>query len=235
MKCVSVVVEQVEPRDVDAHLERGGPARSSLAASVMALSMTTRESDGTSPTRSAMGMKSSGCSMPRRRVLPANERLDTSDLVGVKVAGGLVVEDEAARLDRVAQLTDERQAPAAVPVVLRSVGADRPVRGLRLVHRDVGASQQLEGRQAVRGEQRDAVARADADRDTIEGDLVGVGVRRAAWRPRSRRRCISTSKAIANSSPPIRAIVASRPRQAAKRFADDRQQLVAERGGRASR
>ena len=71
--------------------------------------MTYRVSRSIKPLRSAAGMKSSGLEEPARRMLPAQERLDTADPAGRELHLRLVVDDELVPLERLAQIADERQ------------------------------------------------------------------------------------------------------------------------------
>ena len=109
---------------------------------------------------------------PALRVLPANERLHVGDGAGVEVDERLVVHDELAQIDGVAQLADELQPRARVAVLLVRVEGMSAARRLRLVHRHIGVPQEAVGILAMFREDRDPHARGHLDVDAVDREAV---------------------------------------------------------------
>ena len=105
-------------------------------------------------------------------VLPAHERLEAAEPAGRHLDLGLEVQLELAARDPGAQLAEQDEAVAAVVVALLAVGRDAHAVALGLVHRDVGALEQLDRRGGVPGEEREADARVDLDRDAVEDERL---------------------------------------------------------------
>ena len=76
---------------------------------------------------------------PLAGVVPADEGLGPHDLVVAEIDLRLVVEDELAQLDPLAQLAHETQLRRAVLVLVDAVDLELPVGFLGQVHRNVGA------------------------------------------------------------------------------------------------
>ena len=132
---------------------------------------------------SASGMKSHGRHDAAHGVVPAQERLDRDDAVGVEVEHRLVDEVELVLVDRGAQLLDEDHAlergvdhAVLVDAVLAAAGV------LGGVHRDVGVAQQRLGALGVGGGERDADAGAGGDAVLAERDRAGERVEQALGR-----------------------------------------------------
>ena len=94
------------------------------------------------PVSSAMGMKTSGISMPRCRVLPSRQHLETDRLAGLEVDERLVIGDDLAGGDGAPDL-----APRARPLLQLLVQAAieeavaAAALGLGPIHRHVGLAQ----------------------------------------------------------------------------------------------
>ncbi len=104
------------------------------------------------------------------RVLPAHERLDAGCPAGTQVHLRLVVEVDAAVLDRRSQLAQHAEPANRVLIVVAIVVLERRAVALRDVHGDVRVAQQLFRVARVIGGHRDADAHADLDRDAARVD-----------------------------------------------------------------
>src|SRR5918995_6687479 len=109
---------------------------------------------------------------PARRVLPAHERLHAPDRPPGQRRLRLVVQHELPRVDRAAQLADEREPVAAVVVARGQVDLVAGPHPLGLVHGDVGALQEPDRIPGVLREQRDADARVDVHGDVLDAEGV---------------------------------------------------------------
>ena len=160
-----------------------------------------------------------GREQPAPRVLPAHERLDAGDGPARQVGLRLVVQDELAVVDRVAQLADEREPLAAVVVARRQVDLVAGAHPLGLVHRDVGALQQPDRVGRVLGVERDADARVDVDGDVLDVERALERVPQA--QPRGARRGLVAGREhereLVAAQPRERVVLADRARPAAAR------------------
>ena len=143
------------------------------------------------------------------RVLPAHQRLDAAHRAGragPPSAGSAATSSPASSAP--CELADQREPLAAVAIARGQVDLVPGPHALGLVHRDVGALQQAERVAGVLGEQRDADAGVDVQRDVA--DLERALERRAQAQPGgARRRLVAGASTTANSSPPRRASVSS--------------------------
>ena len=100
---------QVQRREV--HRDLDVPAAARHSRSWLSTSRSTRRvSEWISPVCSASGMNSLGGMHPSRRVLPAQQRLETGDLAGAQVQLRLVVHGELVLgVDRLAQVAEQQQ------------------------------------------------------------------------------------------------------------------------------
>ena len=129
-----------------------------------------------SPVSSASGMNSSGATRPRVGMVPADQRLERADPVGLEIEQRLVIELELAVGDRAPQIRFEPVARLRAGVHLgfeEAVGA--AALALRLVEREVGMLEQGVGVGAVARRHRDADA--GADRELVAADLERLGER----------------------------------------------------------
>ena len=123
------------------------------------------------------GQEGAGGQQPALGVAPAHERLDAHELAGRQVGDRLVVQRQLVVAQGVAHLAGQLEAIAAVVVALGGVDPVPGAPALGLVHRDVGVAQQGARVLGVLGEDGDADARADVQRDP--GERVGAPERRA--------------------------------------------------------
>ena len=175
-----------------------------------------------------------GREQPAPRVLPAHERLDAARRAARQVGLGLVVQDELAGVDRVAQLAHEREPLAAV-VVARRAGRPRARSASASPRtwrrRRAGAARS--GRARARGRARCRRSRRRARRCPRRGRSAraraAAAARRCSRSPRRRAR----ARARTRRRPAARACRARGPRRraAARSGAAPRRP----RGGRACR
>ena len=144
---------------------------------------------------------------PAPRVRPAHERLDAADRARRDLRLRLVVQDELAALQPVAQLAQQLQPAPRVVVARGQVDLVAGAGALGLVHGHVGALQQPERVARVLGEERDADRRVDVHADAADGEGAAPAPRAAATRRRTRTPRRPGSSTTANSSPPSRASV----------------------------
>ena len=118
---------------------------------------------------SATGMKSPGGMSPRRRVLPAQQRLGALDPLALQRVLGLEVQEElVGDLQRPAQVAEHGQPVRRGGVLLGLEDHGLALERLRGVHRDVGVAEQVLGLGAVPRRQRDAHAGLDVEDDVVD-------------------------------------------------------------------
>ena len=150
--------------------DRSNPSRRRSPISSSARSSTNAVSERPSPEWSASGRKSRRHQQPAARVRPAHERLDAAHLARRDLGLRLVVQDELAAREPVAQLAQQLEPAAAVVVALGQVDLVAGARALGLVHRDVGALEQAERVVRVLREERDADAGVDVHPDPADAE-----------------------------------------------------------------
>ncbi|HSD01718.1 MAG TPA: hypothetical protein VLB81_05080 [Gaiellales bacterium] len=101
-------------------------------------------------------------------MLPAHERLEASDAAVPQAGLRLVVDNDLAAVERVAQLADKRQPLRRVVVGRGVVDLHRGARVLGDVHRDVRTLQESVNLVAVVGVDGDADADPDIERDVVK-------------------------------------------------------------------
>ena len=84
-------------------------------------------------------------------VIPADQRLDAHDLVRRQVDLRLVVQDELVAADAVPQIADHREAPCGGILLLHREQREATAGALRVVHRQIGAAQEIVDVVAVHG------------------------------------------------------------------------------------
>ena len=118
------------------------------------------------------------------RVPPAHERLEADDRAGAHVDLRLVLQEQLAALEALAQLGRERQPGRGVDVVRGLVELEAAALDLRAVERDVGPLQQQVDVVAVRRVQRDARGSRRSRGARPRPGTARRGRRAAGWRGR---------------------------------------------------
>jgi hypothetical protein len=121
---------------------------------------------------------------------PTHECLATHDGAGTQVDLRLEACRQRSALDRGAKLGDERHPVEARRVTIGVVPPPRAPVVLRLVHRDIGALQQLLGRLPVRGVARDAHAAFDRESQPVGRDRLAQQVQQFLCREGRRIRAV---------------------------------------------
>jgi len=130
--------------------------------------MTLAVNAGISPARRASGRKAIGEKQPLDRVLPPDQRLHRHHLLRTGLDLGLVPDDQLVVSDRLAKVVAAAQ-PLAREAVLRRVEEQSARPGeLRLVHRDVGAAQELGRGHVVGLADRDAHRGVDRQVEALD-------------------------------------------------------------------
>ena len=128
------------------------------------------------PVSSATGMKTGGGTQPALRVVPADQRLEADQLLGLGADQRLEEQVELLGGDRLAQVGLQPDAVVLLGLQLgREIAGDAAAGVLRLVEREVGLEDQVVDGGAV--DRAEGAADRDADADFGLVDHVGLGDR----------------------------------------------------------
>ena len=111
-----------------------------------------------------------GAHVAVHRMVPANQRLHARDAARLQVDLRLVMQRDAAVVDRRAQLAQHAEPAYGVMIVDDVVVLEARAVPLRRVHRDVGVAQQLARVEPVIGRDGDPDVDADLDGDAARID-----------------------------------------------------------------